>query len=92
MRFKEILSRVTGLSSPIFGVSWTPPEAQIATERRVVVFLEDRRALYAPSEMAVPQHCVQSVLDIRAFLTAQLQNLDTKSEACREHPSVTSCV
>lgn len=80
MRFKEILARVTGLSSPVFGVSWNPPEPEVEVARRVVTFLEDRRVLYVPSEMEVPQHCVQSVLEIRRFLTTELQSLGTGTD------------
>lgn len=58
MRFKEILSRLTGISVPVFGVSWNPPEADCAVGKRAVAFLEDRRVLYAPSKMEVPEHCV----------------------------------
>jgi len=45
-----------------------------------VAFLEDRRVLYLPSEMEVPDHCVQSVLEIRRFLTTEISNLDEKTE------------
>jgi hypothetical protein len=72
MRFKEIICRLTGLSIPVFGVSWNPPEADVARARRVVTYLEDRRVLYNPSDLEVPEHCVQSVLEIRQFLTAEL--------------------
>jgi hypothetical protein len=41
----------------------------------VVAFLEDRRVLFVPSEMEAPDHCVQSVLEIRRFLTNELQAL-----------------
>ena len=77
MKFKEIASRITGLSCPIFGVQWNPPESQRAIARRVIVFLEDRRVLFVPSEMEVPQHCVESILSIREFLTQELGNLDS---------------
>jgi hypothetical protein len=80
MRFKEILGRLTGLSSPIFGVSWNPPEPDVTVARRVVAFLEDRRVLYVPSEMEVPEHCVRSVLEIRRFLTTELQSLDSSAD------------
>jgi len=40
--------------------------------QRALVFLEDRRVLYAPDEVEVPQHCVESVLRVRQFLTDQL--------------------
>jgi len=79
MTFKEIAGRLTGISSPIVGVSWTPPEVEVTTARRVIAFLEDRRVLYQPTEMEVPDHCIQSVLDIRQFLTAILEHLDDKS-------------
>jgi len=80
VRFKEVLARLTGLSSPVFGVSWNPPEPQVQVARRVVAFLEDRRVLFVPSEMEVPDHCVRSVLEIRRFLTTELQALDGGTE------------
>lgn len=72
MRFSEIASRLTGISTPIFGVSWTPAQADVDAVRRTLVFLEDRRVPYAPDEVEVPQHCVDSALRIREFLTDQL--------------------
>jgi len=79
VRFKEIIGRVTGLSSPVFGVSWNPPEPEIKVARRVIAFMEDRRVLYNPSEMEVPDHCVQSIIEIRKYLTAEIQSLDDSS-------------
>jgi hypothetical protein len=80
MTFKEILSRLTGINVPVFGLSWNPPEAERTVAKRVMTYLEDRRVLYAPSEMEVPGHCVQSVLEIRAYLTSELGSLDGSSE------------
>jgi hypothetical protein len=76
MKFSEVVSRVTGLSVPIFGAQWNPPEAECAVARRILAFLEDRRVLFVPSEMEVPGHCVESVLRIREFLTIELGKLD----------------
>ena len=73
MRFSEIASRLTGISTPIFGVSWDPPQSDVDVVRRMLVFLEDRRVLYAADEAEVPGHCVESVLRIREFLTDQLE-------------------
>jgi hypothetical protein len=72
MKFAEIINRLTGISCPIFGISWNPPEAQRAIAQRVITFLADRRVPYNPSEMEVPHHCVESVLQIRTFLTKEL--------------------
>lgn len=80
MHFKEVLGRLTGLSTPIFCVSWNPPEPEVLVARRVVTFLEDRRVLYQPSSMECPDHCVQSVLEIRRVLTSEPQSLDSDSD------------
>jgi hypothetical protein len=79
MKFKEIMSRMEGFSTPLGGVSWQPTEPEVSAARRVIAFLEDRRVLYAPDELEVPVHCVKPVLEIRHFLTGELGKLD-KSE------------
>lgn len=79
MKFKEIAKRLTGFSSPIFGVSWNPPESETSVAKRVIAELEDRRVLYNPSEMEVPHHCVQSVTEIRRMLSAELGAIDSNS-------------
>lgn len=94
MRFTEIAARLTGISSPVFGVSWNPPEAEVTAAKRIIAYLEDRRVLYQPTEMEHPSHCVASVLDIRGFLTDELgkldpheplaQNLQAMRAACRK--------
>lgn len=80
VRFREVLGRVTGLSSPVFGVSWNPSEPEVTVARRVVAFLEDRRVLYVPSEMEVPDHCVRSIVEIRRFLTQEIQCIDNSAQ------------
>jgi hypothetical protein len=79
MKFNEIISRVTGLSCPIFGVQWNPTEAECAVARRVVRFLEDRRVLYRPHEMETPNYCIESVIQIREMLTKELAGLSDGS-------------
>jgi hypothetical protein len=56
MKFQEIISRLTGFSTPIFGAQWNPPELQRVVARRVIAFLEDRRVLFVPSEMESPAY------------------------------------
>jgi hypothetical protein len=80
MKFSEIANRLTGISTPLGGVSWQPSELESAAARRIVAFLEDRRVLYAPDEMEDTSHCVHSVIEIRHFLTAELGKLDAVSE------------
>jgi Family of unknown function (DUF6650) len=80
MKFSEIANRLTGISTPVLGVSWQPAESEAAAARRVVAFLEDRRVLYQPSEQELPARCTDSVLQIRLFLTSEIGKLDNKSE------------
>jgi len=101
MKFKEIASRLTGLSCPIIGASWNPPEPDISVSRRIITFFEDRRVLYDPCEVEVPQHCVHSVIEIRRFLTQELSKQDVSKEiadslralraACRKFLTSVQC-
>jgi hypothetical protein len=94
MHFKEILSRLTGFSTPVFGASWNPPEADVTVARRVITFLEDRRVFYNPYDMEMPSHCADSIVETRKFLTETIGHLKETSKlaphlrairaACRE--------
>jgi len=65
---RSLKSRITGFSTPIGGVSWEPPPDEATAFRRLVIFLEDCRVLYAPDEAEVPWHCIESVIHIRHHL------------------------
>jgi hypothetical protein len=80
MKFSEIANRLTGISTPFGGASWQPAEMEIGAARRVIAFLEDRRVLYEPEQMEVPDHCVHSVIEIRHRLSDELGKLDGNSE------------
>lgn len=94
MKFKQIINRLTGITTPVFGINWNPPKAHVTVARNVITFLEDRRVLYNPFDMEVPSHCIHFVVDIRHFLTAQIadladddgicQNLRAMRAACRK--------
>ena len=80
MNYKEILGRLTGFSTPVFGVSWNPPVPEVTIANRVVTFLENRRVLYNVYELEMPDHCVSSVIEIRHFLTDVLGQLTSQQE------------
>ncbi len=67
--FTDIGRRITGLSTPVFGVSWNPPEDKRNIVRRLIAFLEDRRALYADFHMEYGPWVETSILEMRAKLT-----------------------
>jgi hypothetical protein len=41
--FKELASRLIGVSVAVFGVSWNPPEPERKIIRELLIFLEARR-------------------------------------------------
>ena len=80
-KFSEIASHINGISIPIFGVSWQPPEPERAIVRSLLIFLEDRRALYNPFAFEMEHEVANSVLEIRTTLTDALQRLQEPSKA-----------
>jgi len=83
--FADIARRVTGISTPVFGVSWNPPENSRDIVRRLVAYLEDRRALYADYHAEYGPWVEESVLQMRAELTNILK-------ACPEDEHLTGPV
>lgn len=68
--------RLTGISLPFGGLSWSDPgpsDAEIV--RQFFVFLEDRRALYNPLQLEVPSDVERSIHQIREQCTRTLQQL-----------------
>jgi hypothetical protein len=56
MKFSEIVARVNGISTPIFGAQWTPPTVDVTVARRGIAFVEVRRVLFS----GAPSRCLES--------------------------------
>lgn len=80
VKYKQIAKSLTGFSTPIFGVSWNPPETDRRIARNLLIFLEDRRALFGPLPFETPEWVVESVLEMRKELTNLLQSLGEESD------------
>lgn len=80
MTYKEIASIITGISFPLFGISWNPTQPDIAIAKQLITYLEDRRVLYNAYQLENPEYCYQSVIEIRAFLTEKLIEVRRGSE------------
>lgn len=79
--FQDLASRITGFSTPIFGVSSKPSEPERNHIRRLIHFLEDRRVLFVPYHLEVIDEVNRPVLEIREQLTETLQALPEASYA-----------
>ena len=75
IKYKQIAKSLTGISTPFFGVSWHPPETDREIARKVITFLEDRRALYNPYNIETPMFVNQSLIEVRKELTTTLQRI-----------------
>ncbi len=84
MKWKEAANRLNGVSLGVpmasVGVQWEPKPTDSEVARRVIRFLEDRRVLYNDYACEAPGHCVESVLEIRRFLTEEIASLGDNSD------------
>lgn len=78
---RDALRRITGVSTPVGGVSWTPSQSEREALRKLVIFLEDRRALFDPYNVEATLLVEHSVQEIRAELTRVLQTFGENSKA-----------
>ena len=76
----RVESVTLGLSPSVQLSRPAPPEPEAHVARRVIAYMEDRRVLYQASALEVPRECVESVLDMRRFLTGEIGGLDQASE------------
>ena len=81
LSLSDLARRVTGFSTPIFGLSWNPPAAERDTVRALLTFLEDRRVLYQPYQLEGEGDVDHSVHAIRQQCTLSLASLDEQSQA-----------
>lgn len=78
--WRTLVPRVSGFSTPVFGLQWEPPTPERDLARRLVAFLENRRVLFVEGEAEIPDHAARSVIEIRAFLTDIIQEAPAGSK------------
>lgn len=71
---REVKRRLIGLTLPtVFGIggagaSWTVEQEDKARASSVLQYLEDRRVLYNPYDVEIPDACIMCVREIREYL------------------------
>ena len=86
---KDFLSRLTGISTPLFGLSWKPPNNQRKIAEQVITFLEGRRVIQIETgssrnqpfrtNASYPQSSLISIEEIRRYLTKIMTKLPRQS-------------
>ena len=80
MKFAELANKLTGISCPVFGISWNPTETQRSIARRIIIFLEARRVLFGDYGDEALCQCIESVTKIKEYLSSELPAIDDGSE------------
>ncbi|GAA3424584.1 hypothetical protein GCM10018953_17670 [Streptosporangium nondiastaticum] len=73
---------ITGISTSLFGIQWQKKDTDRKIAHEVIIFLEDRRLLFGDRHVDDEAHCVQSAIQIRAFITEQLKRHKMGRELC----------
>lgn len=81
LKAKDVARRLRGLSALGFGASWDYPPSERETIRKLVLFLEDRRALFNPLPAEVEDHVIASVASIRERCTEALGEVGETAKA-----------
>jgi len=79
LKGRELATRLTGISTPIGGISWKPPVDERNKARRLLVYLAGQRALHYPYNKEIGTFVVQSVLDTRERITRDIEALSMDS-------------
>ncbi|MEG1291808.1 MAG: prepilin peptidase [Lachnospiraceae bacterium] len=80
MRFTELANKLTGISCPVFGISWNPVETQRSIARRIIIFLEARRVLFGDYGDEALYQCIESVTKIKEYLSSELPAIEDHTE------------
>ncbi|MVB12073.1 hypothetical protein CAFE_28040 [Caprobacter fermentans] len=72
--------RITGLDTPVGGVSWEYTENAKKGIQELYYFLEAKRILTNPAEMEIENWCAKSAIEIRNKLTELLPKYDFNGE------------
>jgi len=79
LKGRELAARLTGIPTPIAGMSWIPPVGERDKAQRLLVYLAGQRALHYPYDREIVSFVVKSILDIRERLTRDIEDLSEDS-------------
>jgi len=79
LKGRELANRLTGISTPIGGISWKPPADERNKARRLLMYLAGERALHYPYDKEIGTFVAESILDTRERLARDIDDLSMDS-------------
>ena len=79
LKERELANRLTGIPTPVGGVSWKPPVVERDKARRLLMYLAGERALHYPYDKEIGTFVVESILDTRKRLILDIEDLSMDS-------------
>jgi len=79
LKGQELAARLTGILTPMGGISWKPPVDERDKARRLLVYLAGQRAFHYPYDREIGTFIVQSILDTSERLTRDIKVLSMDS-------------
>ncbi len=79
LKGRELATRLTGISTPVGGISWKPPVDERGKAQRLLAYLAGQRALHYPYDREIGSFVVQSILDTRERLARDIEDLSVDS-------------
>ncbi|MHC4166956.1 MAG: DUF6650 family protein [Planctomycetota bacterium] len=94
LKGRELVNRLTGISTPIGGGNWKPASVERDKARQLLAYLEGERSLHHPYDKEIGTFVVESLLKTRDRLAREIeylpvdsilrQNLRGMQAACRK--------
>ena len=79
LKGRELANRLTGISTPVGGISWKPPAIERDKARRLLVYFAGERSLHYPYDKEIGTFVVESVLNTRERLAREIKDLSMDS-------------
>jgi hypothetical protein len=79
LKGRELSNRLTGISTPIGGISWKPPVVERDKARQLLAYLAGERSLHYPYDKEIGTFVVESILDTRERLARDIEDISVDS-------------
>jgi hypothetical protein len=76
---RELVSRLSGISTPIGGIDWKPPAVERDKAQRLLEYLAGERSLHHPYDKEISTFIVDSIFDTHERLARDIEDLPMDS-------------